>query len=172
MTSYTGRSRTTRCMVLHTHIIIRWGCMPPSGMPTTGQRKAGGSRLTGHRRHSQHTSGTTGPSHAPHLATILCACQVPVGSASSWMSRGNSNWHRWTLITRFMITAKIPRGTRMDPLLRSAGYRPSDSTSRQRGWGMYFMIQQFSIILFKMNSAFNVLFIVLKRSHTSEIGCI
>ena len=33
--------------------------MPAYGMPRIGQRRVDASKLTGHRRHSQHSSGTT-----------------------------------------------------------------------------------------------------------------
>jgi hypothetical protein len=49
ITEWSGISRTKReIMVPPTPTFNQWGCTAPSGMPTTGRHRVGGSRPTGH----------------------------------------------------------------------------------------------------------------------------
>ena len=51
--------------------------MPAYGMLRIGQRRVDASKLTGHRRHSQHSSGTTLPTLVSHTIEPGFAARVP-----------------------------------------------------------------------------------------------
>jgi len=68
--------------------------MPAYGMLRIGQRRVDASKLTGHRRHSQHSSRTTPPtlvSHTIERGFVARVLVIAVSLTRSWMRRGSRN---------------------------------------------------------------------------------
>lgn len=114
-------------MILPSHCISLWGCMPASGTLTNGRPRADASKLTGRMGPSQPSSGTTQPTLVSHTIRPGFAARIPViavGSTRSWMRRGSKNWMMWMVETRYMTTA-LTRGGFLTDTLQNVGHSRS-----------------------------------------------
>jgi hypothetical protein len=106
-------------MILPSHCISLWGCMPASGTLTNGRPRVDASKLTGPMGPSQPCSGTTPPTLVSQTIGPGFAAGIPViavGSTRSWMRRGSKNWMMSMVKTRYMTTVLTRGGFLMDTL--------------------------------------------------------